>query len=239
MPYENDRLQWRRMANTTLIGPPPREATSRQVKQLVRRSWVRLDILTARRSGWLPCSAAMKTPVLALLTVAICTIVNPVFAGGAPTTHQLVLTETSSFTLSGTYDGSAAGVSIISISTDHWGVTVGSATFSAAPQWSEPEDPAAFNVITLLAIPGQFIVNSDFLSNGSTPLMDGAAFTNFGTDSRDGGAISVTFNDRGDAATVPDTGSTAALLGLSITGLLGAARLKLRSGNKLAPLAGA
>src|SRR6478609_5673306 len=71
--------------------------------------------------------------------------------------HSIVITESSSTALTVTYDGSAVGVSVNYISTDHWGVTIGlPVTFSGAPQWTELEDSSAFNVITLLSAPNQF-----------------------------------------------------------------------------------
>ena len=167
----------------------------------------------------------MKIPALIYLAIAFAATTQPLLA--QVPTHQLVLTETSSTSLKATYDGSIAGVQVNFISTDHWGVTVDNATFTSNPQWTEPEAPAAFNVITLLAPPGQFIVNSDYLNNGTSPLTNGATFNNFGTDSRDGGSISVEFADRGDAGTVPDAGSSLALLGLSLAALLGASRFRL------------
>src|SRR5204862_1006630 len=122
---------------------------------------------------------------------------------GAVPIHSLVITESSSTSLTATYDGSTTGVDVNYISGDHWGVTIAFATgFSGSPQWTEPEDPSFFNVFSLSGT-NQFIVNSDFFSNGTTPLANGSSFTNFGTDTRDGAPISVTFNDRGDAAAVP------------------------------------
>ncbi|HST29321.1 MAG TPA: VPDSG-CTERM sorting domain-containing protein [Chthoniobacterales bacterium] len=169
----------------------------------------------------------MKIPTLTYLAISIAAMTEPVFAQVAP--HQLILTETSSTSLAATYDNSTAGVSINFISGDHWGVTVSNVTFTGTPQWTELEDPSTFNVITLLAPPGQFIVNSDYLNNGTPPLTDGSPFNNFGTDSRDGGSISVTFRDRGDvAAAVPDTGSTVALLSLSLIALIGLGRVRSR-----------
>lgn len=168
----------------------------------------------------------MKTLTLASLVVAITAVAHSAFAQVAP--HQLVLTETSFNSLIVTYDGSKTGVDVNFISGDHWGVTIGYAvTFSGTPQWTEPEDPSFFNVITLLSPPNQFIVNSDFFSNSTTPLTDGSTFNNFGIDSRDGGSISATFRDRGDAPTaVPDTGSTFVLLFLSLAALVVASRFR-------------
>ena len=167
----------------------------------------------------------MKTLTLAPLVVAITAIAHSAFAQVAAT-HQLVLTETSSTTLNVTYDGSKTGVDVNYISGDHWGVTIGFATgFSGSPQWTEPEDPSVFNVFTLSGS-NQFIVNSDFFSNGTTPLANGSSFANFGTDTRDAAPISVTFNDKGDVAAVPDTGSTFALLCFSLIALFGGSRIR-------------
>jgi hypothetical protein len=72
----------------------------------------------------------------------------------------------------------------------------------------------------------QLIVNSDFFPNNTQPMADESTFTNFGTDTRDGAPISVTFDDDGDvASTVPETGSTFTLLVLSLVVLACAHRL--------------
>src|SRR5205823_10375748 len=105
----------------------------------------------------------LKIPTLALLAVAITAITQSAF-GQAAVTHQLVLKETSSNSLIVTYDGSTTGVDVNYISGDHWGVTIAFATgFSGSPQWTEPEDPSFFNVLTLSGT-NQFIINSDFFS---------------------------------------------------------------------------
>jgi hypothetical protein len=141
--------------------------------------------------------------------------------------HILVLTETSSTTLTATYDGSAVGVTVINISLDHWGVTVGfPVTFSGNPQWTEPDDSSFANVITTFGN-NQLIINSDFFLNNTQPLADESTLTSFGTDTRDGAPISVTFDDDGDVtATVPDTGSTFVLLLLALAALFGAGRVR-------------
>src|ERR1041385_5763223 len=105
-----------------------------------------------------PYIAVSNSPTFFLcVIVAILMAMHSASAQVAPT-HTLVLTETSStptsptsLGLNVTYDGSTTGVNINYISTDHWGVTVSNTTFTGTPQWTEPEDPLAFNVITLLA----------------------------------------------------------------------------------------
>jgi hypothetical protein len=181
-----------------------------------------------------PYIAVSNSPTFFLsVIVAILMAMHSAVAQVAPT-HTLVLTETSStptsptsLGLNVTYDGSTTGVNINYISTDHWGVTIGfPVSFTGTPQWTEPEDASAFNVITLLGPSNQFIVNSDYLNNGTSPLMNNATFANFGTDSRDGGTISVRFNDRGDAAAVRDSGSTLALLLVPVVAFLGLNRVR-------------
>jgi hypothetical protein len=170
----------------------------------------------------------MKTLTLASLVVAITAVAHSAFAQ-VPVTHQLVLTETSSTTLNVTYDGSGSSsvVDVNFISGDHWGVTVGfPVTFSGTPQWTELEDPSFVNLLTTFGN-NQIIVNSDFFPRGSPTLSNGDTLANFGTDSRDGGSISATFRDRGDAPiAVPDTGSTFVLLFLSLAALVVASRFR-------------
>jgi len=57
------------------------------------------------------------------------------------------------------------------------------------------------------------------MSPGNGSLNNGDTYVDAGTDSSNGGFINVTFNDNGDTVAVPDTGTTASLLGLSFMGL--------------------
>jgi hypothetical protein len=168
-------------------------------------------------------SKISTVPPLARLAVAITAalISQSLYAD-----HILVLTETSSTTLTATYDGSAVGVSVINISSDHWGITLPSGlSFSGSPQWTEPDNSSFVNVVTTSGN-NQLIVNSDFFPNNTQPMADESTFSNFGTDTRDGAPISITFDDDGDvASTVPETGSTFTLLVLSLVVLACAHRL--------------
>jgi len=169
-----------------------------------------------------------KIPAFAPLAVAITAAVisQSTLAQPPPTPHQLVLTENSFTSLTATYDGSAAGLSVINISSDHWGITLSpGTTFSGSPQWTEPDNSSFVNVLTTFGN-NQLIVNSDFFPNGTLPMADEGTFTNVGIDTRDGASISVTFDDDGDQATVPDTGSTFVLLCLSLGALLTAAKFR-------------
>lgn len=60
---------------------------------------------------------------------------------------------------------------------------------------------------------------------GQSPLPNGGTLT-AGTDNLDGGSIQMTFRDRGDVASAPDTGSTFGLLALALAALAGASRLR-------------
>ncbi len=61
---------------------------------------------------------------------------------------------------------------------------------------------------------------------GQGPFSNGSTLNNVGTDTSNGGPISVTFFDNGDAATAPDTGSTFGLFVLALTALFGATRFR-------------
>jgi hypothetical protein len=159
---------------------------------------------------------------LALLAIAITAtlLTGPVLAQTAP--HQLVVTENSSTStgLTATYDGSAIAVTFIG--PDHWTVTVPSTVFfipGGGFNWVEPGNSGLGNAV-ILGSPGnpRFSVTSDTTTNFG--LVADESTVNVGTDTSNGGSISMTFDD--DAATaeaVPDTGTTGSLLGLSLMGL--------------------
>jgi hypothetical protein len=149
---------------------------------------------------------------------------QPVFGGGL-TTHDLVVTEISSTTLTATYDGSTSRVTVTPTLTDFWNVSVSSTLFDTTKfgtGWTEP-DNNLFNTITsindtLPAGPSNFNLLSES-SIALHTLTNGDTLMNFGSDVLDGGTINLTFTDLGDVATAPDTGTTASLFALSLTGL--------------------
>jgi hypothetical protein len=168
--------------------------------------------------------------LLPVLIVAIITALESQSAFG----HELVLTELSSTTLTAKYDGSTSRTSVFQQQgfPDLWVVTVSSATFDASfstsigTGWIEPENNSLFNTITAVSnlIDGTatsarvtFLSDTSFTTH--PPLANDSALNNFGTDIIDGGTINLTFNDRGDVAAAPDTGTTFSLLALSLTGL--------------------
>jgi hypothetical protein len=102
------------------------------------------------------------------------------------------------------------------------------AGFSGVVPWTEPGAADFFNIVQgKTDSNGMFdriSITSDFASPGMLGLPDGMTDTTSFT--LNGIALSVTFFDKGDVATAPDTGSTLGLLSLSVVALLGATRLR-------------
>jgi hypothetical protein len=110
---------------------------------------------------------------------------------------------------------------------DQWfialpGVTGGIAAFQ---NWTEPGAAGVLNVVQFaVATPNELFVRSDFDSGFTGGLADGTADTT--TFRLNEVELDVTFIDKGDVASAPDTGSTLGLLSLSVVALLGATRLR-------------
>ena len=174
-------------------------------------------------------------------------LTQPAFAQ-APAPHDLQLTETSSTSLSVTYDGSTTGITIDNTSSNRWTVTfpttidfgVYSITGHTPPQdatltWLEPENSPPTtqftpqNLINVTVGSHQLTIASDsssalrlFFNGESSAVLD----TSIGTDQTNQAAIAATFTDNAATAeaTVPDTGATLGLLLVSLIALLGARR---------------
>lgn len=134
------------------------------------------------------------------------------------TPHQLVITETPGNSLTVTYDGSAGAVAVVPIGPDAWKLVFPSSVLfpSNVYTWIEPESSAEMN--ELRRFQGGYSslqVLSDVAASGH-PAANGATVS-FGTDG--GVPISVTFYDDANIvnnpSTIPETGSTLALLCLS------------------------
>jgi VPDSG-CTERM motif len=158
-----------------------------------------------------------KLSTLAPLAIAIGTTLVTQPACAVSIVNNLVITENSNSStgLTATYNGSTSGVTVSFSGSDTWLVTVTSATFTAADLWQEPE--VGFGNGVTAAGSTLTIVSDGFVGSGGVP--NGTTVPNFGTDTSNGGSISVTFNDNGDVAAAPDTGTTASLLGLSLASL--------------------
>jgi hypothetical protein len=171
-----------------------------------------------------------STLVPLAIAIAAALVTQPVRADDI--VNNIVLTENSSTILTATYNGSTSGVSVTFVSADSWDVTFpSSVTFnpiSSIAVWVEPENADNENGAGFsFDLPSnEFVVVSEFFHPISGGLANGATANNFGTDTSNGGSISVTFNDNGDTAGVPEAGSTVGLLSLSLIALLGATRLR-------------
>ena len=148
----------------------------------------------------------------------------------AATPHQLVITENPDNFLTVTYDGSAGAVTVVQEKIPNaWDLFFPSSVIFPATvaKWVEPESSALMNEVMRAQGSAPVLqVVSDIPTSG-VPAADGTTIT-FGTDAL--APISVTFYDHGTAGsaptTVPDTGSTLALLSLALAGLFGARRLR-------------
>jgi hypothetical protein len=90
-------------------------------------------------------------------------------------------------------------------------------TLGAPPQWAEPESNSV-NVVDFTPGPqGEFHVGSDFSVFTQFPINTNDARIQVG--SVTSGPVFATFHDLGDVATTPDTGTTASMFALSLTGL--------------------
>jgi hypothetical protein len=172
-----------------------------------------------------------KLPTLALLAIAIAAalVTHPVCADGI--VNNLVITENSPTSLTVTYNGSTSGTPNNFVP-DGWGLNFPfsvSFPIGVSTEWFEPENSGMVNDFTgathlaevLSDVPPIFPFGPPAVPNGTT-------VDNVGTDTSNGGTINVTFFDNAATAEqrVPDTGSTFGLLFLSLTGLLGATRLR-------------
>jgi VPDSG-CTERM motif len=133
--------------------------------------------------------------------------------------NDLVITENSSMSLTATLNLNPLNVTFNSA--DNWSIALagvsGPGGVDTSSNWSEPDAAGFVNTVEFNSLaPNQLLVLSDFgpLRSG---IADGTPDTSSFT--LNGGALTVTFFDKGDVAAVPDTGTTFSLLGLSLMGL--------------------
>lgn len=147
----------------------------------------------------------------------------------AATPHQLVITETPSNSLAVTYDGSAGVVTVFQEAPSAWDLFFpNSVNFPATvPTWVEPESSSLMNELRRAQGGGPILQAVSDIAASGHPAANGATVT-FGADG--GVPISVTFYDDANAAnvpaTVPETGSTLALLSFALAGLFGVSGLR-------------
>lgn len=169
----------------------------------------------------------MSNPTLkilpALMVAITAAFVTQSVCGQMPTpTPIITLTEYSSSNLTAVYTSGSGAMTNLTVTfrgPDQWTVTLPSNLVTTGNQatWSEPSSENSLNAIISQSIMPVFPVNSDFATG---PGM-------FANNTRSTVPIAATqgtapvlvygvFNDLSD---VPDTGTTASLFGLSLTGL--------------------
>jgi len=180
----------------------------------------------------------MKMKVILLLAIAIAAALVTQPMRAVPIVDTLVITENNS-TASGltamlTVNGTTTSLPVTFISTDLYTIALTGVSGpipgpGLPPQegfqaWTEPGGAVGFvNSVSTQSVLNRLSVLSDFdlafpaIANGTTDTTDF---------SLNGSTLWVTFNDNGDVARTPDTGSTLGLLSLSVVALLGATRLR-------------
>ena len=175
---------------------------------------------------------APKTLVIA--AVALAAAVTSRSAHG----YTLLLTEVSSSVLTATYDGPGGDASfkVTNTDTDRWTVTVQSSTISLNNfeyDFAEPEDPTNQTVNEVANNP-IFGASFNMYVKSDLPIeLDSGGYIIglFDTIGSDGSVpIILTYADLAGlteaASSVPDSGSTLALLGVSVAGLFGLRRFR-------------
>jgi hypothetical protein len=154
------------------------------------------------------------------IAVAAALVTQPMRATAINT---LVITENSSTSLTAllTVNGTTTSLGVSNSAADTWFVAL--VGFNGQQGWLEPGASSSDNFVQ-----GQPTVNRiSIISDGVAIVGELADGTPDTTDfTLNGNPLSVTFFDKGDVATAPDTGSTLGLLVLALTALLGTSRLR-------------
>jgi VPDSG-CTERM motif len=155
------------------------------------------------------------TALMIAITAALLT--QPMRASAIQT---LVITENSSTSLTATLTTSSGTTSlnVTSNGADRWFIDLANVGVGGSHQsWTEPDAAGFVNLVETDLVDSNILdVTSDF-GPGHTGLADDT--TDFTSFTLGGGPLSVTFDDDGDVAAVPDTGTTCSLFGLSLMGL--------------------
>jgi hypothetical protein len=173
---------------------------------------------------------SLKARPVSFLVIALTALVAAPSVFAVTISHTIQVTENSSSDLSVTYDGSAAGITVMNTGTDSWTIDFPSqiSFFSTTLLWDEPELNGLVNIFADSIVDHQAFALSDRSNPGGTAFPDDAPQA-VGTDTSDNGSIFVKFHDLGDASAgsgVPDTGFTVGLLFLSLVALFGISRLR-------------
>ena len=146
-----------------------------------------------------------------MIAVSAALVTQPMRAGAIGT---LLVTENSSTSLTALLNGTTS-LTVTPNGADTWFINL-TGVGGSIQAWAEP-DVADFSNVVLFdaARPGQLRVVSEVDAPGA--LANNTADTMHFT--LGGNLLFVTFNDLGDGATVPDTGTTFSLFGVSLMGL--------------------
>jgi VPDSG-CTERM motif len=148
----------------------------------------------------------------ALVVVITATLVTQPMRAGA--IDSLVITELSSTSLTATLNNNPLTVTFNFA--DNWTIALPGVS-GTGQEWEEPDAFGFANVVEFDPFaPNQLLVISD-LGPAFLALPDGTPDTTRFT--LNGNPLSVTFFDKGDVTTAPDTGTTGSLFGLSLMGL--------------------
>ena len=194
-----------------------------------------IDVVTVSSTNFVPASNKLlpymkifKPSTLVSLAIAIAAalVTQPVRATAIST---LVITENSSDSLTALLNGTTYLSVTTNFSGDNWTIALMGVSTSlpggSGQSWFEPDAAGFINRVSFDSnVPNKLFVLSDFGPGFTNGLANNTADT---TDFfLNGSLLSVTFFDKGDVATAPDTGSTLGLLSLSVVALLGATHLR-------------
>ena len=153
----------------------------------------------------------------------LCLAAILVLAQGTVNAIEIVFTENSSTDLTATLDGTP--LSVFNVSEDRWTMSLPLGSFfdRTSPgigQWIEPENSSLINRAT--GVFTSINIQSDLTRPATLAFADGTRVS-FGrmTSPMGSGEVFATYFDRANGTSVPDAGSTAALLGLALLGIEG------------------
>ena len=164
--------------------------------------------------------STLKILTALMIAITAALVTQPMRAGAIDT---LVITELSSTSLTATLTTSSGttSLSVGNTSSDNWTIDVAGVSVTSIVDnlqfWAEPDAAGFGNQVAFFNVPNQLGVVSEVGPELTNALADGKPDTT--TFTLNGNPLSVTFFDKGDVATVPDTGTTFSLFGLSLTGL--------------------
>lgn len=166
-----------------------------------------------------------NAPLLSIaIAIAAASVTQSVMA--QVPSHQLVFTEDSSG-LTITYDGSP--ITATPTGPQSWSVQFPSNlsfNTTTAFNWVEPENPNLVNTVTFGSTSHPTQVSSDTSAITGLFVGDEGSIAPVGTDTSNNAGIVATFDDDGEPATVPETGSTLGLLFVALVALVSATRFR-------------